>query len=482
MSPVALLVAALTAAAPAVAPKTFAIVVGTNAAPDDTRRNLRFADDDAARYYQLFRTAGADVRLLTSFDGESQAVFADLVDRAIRPNRANFVRVVDEVLAKVERAWSEGQQTVLYFYYAGHGQLIDDEGSITLIDGPLNRRDFRSLFLARSRATLTHVIVDACKSYFFVAGRGGLRREAYGRGFAGPEIRDNVGYVLSTSNDADSHEWAAFGGGIVSHEVRSALVGGADANGDGAVDYRELAAFVRVANEAVPVARYRPNIYIQPPDSRRAAPVFSPRPSADTARVSVDLPGAGRLIVHDGRGVRYADVHKAAGEAISLTLGAPFPHRLQWGARTYLVPRPARRGAALKLTDLPFTETSTLVSARGDIHEAFTHLFTTPFDRDVVRGFRLAEDRVDTILRSAPVPEKSVWVPALVGSSAVILGTGIALTVLAADARVDSRAGPQADRPAAADRANAFQYSAGAAYAVGATALVAGLVLYFLEE
>ena len=467
----------LLAAAPAIPGTQFAIVVGTNTAPDDVRRDLRFADDDAARYHQLFAQSGIESHLLTSFDGESQQVFPDLVDAAVRPTHGNFLRVVAEVRARMSEARDRGLRTTLYFFYAGHGQLSDGEGSVTLLDSKLSGREFRELVLDDSPATLTHVIIDACKSYFFVAGRG-LRRERYSGDFAGPARRDDVGYILSTSNDADSHEWAVFGGGVASHEVRSALVGAADADGSGSVDYGELAAFVGVANEAVPIARYRPQIFIQPPKGNRAAPVFAPSRLPSSAQLRIEGPEAGRIVVHDARGVRYADVHKGANHSVRLVLGPPFPYRVRFNDRTFLV----RGGGATSLSEMPSVPTSTAVAARGDIHAAFDQLFATPFDAEVVRGFKLAEDRVAAMIATqAPAPRDPVPY-VLLGSGAVATALGVLFTALAADARVDARTGPQVDRPGAMDRATAFEWTAGATFALGAATIASGVVMLVMED
>ena len=77
----------------------------------------------------------------------------------------------------------------------------------------------------------SHLIIDACYSYFLAFGRGpgGRRREvpsfATAEGLAG---RSDVGLLLSTTSARESHEWAGFQAGIFSHEVRSGLYGAAD--------------------------------------------------------------------------------------------------------------------------------------------------------------------------------------------------------------------------------------------------------------
>src|SRR5262249_46623715 len=138
-----------------------------------------------------------------------------------------------------------------------------------LADGHLSRHDLEDRILARSAADTNHVIIDACRSYYIAydRGPGGQRRkwlEPYFESGAASPFR-NTGFVLASSSGGRTHEWEEFQAGIFSHEVRSGLLGGADTNGDGRITYAELAAFVRVANQAVRNGRYRPEILARAP-------------------------------------------------------------------------------------------------------------------------------------------------------------------------------------------------------------------------
>ena len=53
--------------------------------------------------------------------------------------------------------------------------------------------------------------------------------------------------------------------------MRSALYGAADADGNGRVDYREVAAFVQQANASIPNDKYRSSVFARPP---RYSPVL----------------------------------------------------------------------------------------------------------------------------------------------------------------------------------------------------------------
>ena len=76
-----------------------------------------------------------------------------------------------------------------------------------------------------------------------------------------------MGVFLSTSADGEAFEWSEIQSGIFSHVVRSGLLGGADADGDGQVSYLELAAFVDTATTDVRNPNMRPHVF-----SRGACP------------------------------------------------------------------------------------------------------------------------------------------------------------------------------------------------------------------
>src|SRR5262249_39485336 len=142
------------------------------------------------------------------------------------------------------------------------------EGYLTLEDGRLTGAALQAEVVDRVAADQAHLVVDACYSMFLVYGRGpgGDRRELHGFARLGNLARrPDVGLLLSTSSARESHEWGAFEAGGFSPEVRSGLYGAADADGDGRVSYREIAAFVDRANAAVPGERFRPDVFARPP-------------------------------------------------------------------------------------------------------------------------------------------------------------------------------------------------------------------------
>src|SRR4051812_33975149 len=94
------LVAVLLAGAVEARSRTYALVIGNNAAPQttgDALPTLRYADDDAARYFQFFARFADHARVLTVLDAESQRRYPDVAARARAPNAAELSAAVEEL-------------------------------------------------------------------------------------------------------------------------------------------------------------------------------------------------------------------------------------------------------------------------------------------------------------------------------------------------------------------------------------------------
>jgi hypothetical protein len=446
---------------------SFGIVVGHNGALGDGRADLRFADDDAVRMHALLEAGGVATQLLTTLDADSQENFPDALKIAQPPTLSALERAAATVRDQVNAAIQRGEKPTVYFFYSGHGEVQGGEGQVGLAGGRLRRRDLYRLIINGIPAHRTHVIIDACKSYFLVGGRGPSGRVTpYHQAFARPKAPPGVGFILSTSADADSHEWAALPGGIFSHEVRSGLVGAADANADGAVEYTELAAFVGLANRTVPLPQFRPQVFIRPPAADARAPIFTPGRMRSASTLALPAEATGRLSIRDARGMRYADAHKAATHPLKIALLAPHRYSIRW--RDSVLELTAD-GQPRQLADAkPVVET---VAARSAAHRAFEHLFGAPFNASVVDGYRLG--LADAV---PPPPESDPWTPVWVGTgSALLVGAGV-LGFFALDAQVEAGQAPQAERADLNQRTQVLGWSATGAATAGLFAL--GVALY----
>jgi len=465
--------AAARADGPAPATATFALVIGSNRSVDANLAPLRYADDDAARYLDLFRLLGARTYLLTRLDENTRRLHPQAAAEAIDPRKASLDAAVAGLAADVARAAERNVETLVYFVYAGHGDVKDGEGYITLEDARLTGGDLARIF-ARIPATRIHLIADACASYFlaYSRGPGGERRPigAFGAGTA-LAADGRVGFLLSTSSARESHEWEAFQSGVFSHEVRSGLYGAADADGDGQVSYREIAAFVARANARIPNERFRPDLHARAPrgegtllDLRRVG-----------RRLEIDGKHAGHYYLEDARGVRLADVHNAAGASVSLVRPPPsgraYLRQVDDDTERVIDPAPAVVSVADLAPEPP------RVASRGAAHEAFGTIFSVPFDRGAVEAY---PDPVAPPDAAPAPPRTSLRRPIAIGTLAVggaaVLAGG-AFTVAAALRHDDAPGQSQAELAAMNDAVADRQTAATALYVGGGVAIATGLFL-----
>ena len=360
--------------------QNFALVLGLNRSLDEDRAPLRYADDDAMQYATLLRELGIKTWLLTEPDDDTARLYGDLqIDGA--PSHAGMLAALGVINGEIARHQNTGGTAAFYFVYAGHGDVRNGEGYVTLADGPLTRTDFYVNVIGRSLADINHVVIDACKAYYLVFGRGEAEppeRVAYAKPF-GEDMwfrRENTGFLLSTSSAGESHEWEAFQSGVFSHEVRSALRGAADLNADGKLSYNEVAAFVYAANKAIPNAKYRPDFLAIPPVHDDT---FANLNNEESATLILDAAEPHHYLIESGDGHRLADVRPGV-TGLTIRIG---------GGQSYLLNLDTNReyelngsGETVRLSTLEGN--APRVGARGAAQKAFTHLFAHPFDESAI--------------------------------------------------------------------------------------------------
>lgn len=460
-------------------PERHAVIVGVNTPVSEGVSELAFADDDAVLTERLLAGAGIETELFVRLDEDSASLFSAAPIRSA-PTREAVLAAFDRAFEAIARAKTEGRPTELYFFYSGHGDVEDGEGFVALADGRLSRTDLFERVLARSPADKNHVVIDACRSYFLVFPKGpGGRRAPHALGVtSSPERFANTGFVLSTSSDRDSHEWSRFRAGVFSHEVRSALYGGADIDRDGTISYAELGAFITVANGAIPNPRFRPDAIVRPPktdDDPRVSPMFS-WPSADDVRVDVPPEASlGHVYLEDAVGVRLADAHPSDGQTLTLYAPASRPLFLR-GVRVnreYAIQRSSP--VVLAMNDAQDAS----VSEKGAVHLAFQQLFGEPVTAADVDSFA-AQQRIEV-----SVEPEATWrhdvktaAPWVAGGGAV---AGVGLWLGAAAVKSAASDGTGAERAAANGRISAMQTGAVVGVSVAAVAAVTWLVLELSE-
>jgi hypothetical protein len=466
---------------------TFALIIGSNLSVDPDLPPLKYADDDAASYLDLFRVLGARTYLLSRLDDNTRRLHAQAAAEALEPRRAALEQAVAQITADVTRARDRQVDTVLYIVYAGHGNVRDGEGYVTLEDMRITGGDLARI-VASIPATRVHIIVDACASYYlaYSRGPGGERRPLSGFQDSSQLASDpRVGLLLSTSSARESHEWDGFQAGVFSHEVRSGLYGAADADGDGRVSYREIAAFIGRANGAIPNDRFRPQVLARAP--RESDTLLDLRHGLER-RLDIDGAHAAHYWLEDSRGVRLLDVHNGSGQAVHLVRPSPdgpiYVRRAGDDTEYVLAPSPDVES----LADLEGGPAR--VAARGAAHEAFGLLFSLPFDRDVVATYvepaapeagppPPGMSRLDL---APPVPAARNARRALawsgVGLGTVGAGVGIALSISAATvAGGSSRQESQADVARRNDRISALDTGALVSFLAGGLAMATGVTL-----
>lgn len=375
----------------------FALIIGNNQPPRSDLPRLRYADDDAVRWAVLFDTLGARVEVLTELDDESNQLYGGVVPPFHAPSRAGLSAAVDRIASQIADARHSGAHVVFYFIYAGHGDVEDGKGYVALTDAHFTREDLANQVLGVVRADTNHVIVDACRASYFLTNRGpGGERRAWQDSYFRPSDTSlgNTGFLLASSSSGLSHEWEEFQAGIFSHEVRSGLMGPADANGDGLITYRELTGFVRLANRPVHNERFRPQILSRVPSGGddvlldlREGHAGSVALGAPPAAGGSDAPAPwSHLVLEDRAGVRWVDFHPGAAPTTRVLLphvswnGPGFYLRSLATSTEYSVPA----GADIDLAQL--TPRAPSLLHRGAIHDAFTHLFELAFDQAALDG------------------------------------------------------------------------------------------------
>lgn len=360
---------------------TFALVVTNNKSLTLSRPDLRYADDDGAKYYELFRMLAPEenVSLLTTFDRDTSRAFPDLGAKVVAPEKRQVLARFADVARRVGEAKAAGKQVDFYFVFAGHGDVDQGKGFLELEGGRLVSDELEALVRAVP-STRTHVILDSCNAFFVLnARKPGGRRFATGAE-AGERLNHalpNVGVFLSTSAEAETFEWSELGAGIFSHAVRSGLSGAADANADGDVTYEELAAFVATASKRIKNARFRPNVFARGPSGRSDEPLFRTR-YASGKRFTVE-PTFPRLTLRDADEVPWIDAHFEAGAARTLVI----PARVAQNATLDVVDGSGAhvRHPTRVNDDVLAVEASTantVLAARGP-GDLFRNLFADPF-------------------------------------------------------------------------------------------------------
>jgi hypothetical protein len=411
--------------APPVRTATFALIIGANDSVDHELKPLLYADDDAARYYLLFRSLGARTVLLTRPDDNTRRVLPSAVAFAALPRRRALNEAVATLANEVRSARAIGIHTAFYFLFAGHGNAHEGQAYLTLEDYRLTGDELDRAVLREVGAAESHVIVDACYSYYLAYQRGPGGRARMVRGFSASAggLSPEVGLLLSTSSGRESHEWDGFQAGVFSHEVRSGLHGAADLDGDGRISYREIAAFVVRANAAIPNDRLRPDVFARPPHG--STRLLDLRPGLDRSVVVDPEAKAGHYLLEDRAGNRLVEFHSAPNKQVRLIRSSEdtmFLRHVPTGHEHELASTAGQVHIA-RLLSKPAP-----VRSRGAAHHAFSLIFSLAFDEGALAHYRLPDPELASSAADQPPPvpvwRRALAVSAVVGSAAAGVTSG----------------------------------------------------------
>lgn len=326
--------AAATTAPPAA--DLFAIVVGHNGGAAGLPP-LRFADDDAIRFWYLLSglAAGperAQVRLLTRIDGDTRG---DLQRAGLRPrpdgppSREGVLGALESVKQALAARPPGARPAVFYFVYAGHGLagriLLDSEAGAG--EAALTGHELRAAIAGLTQAApglRAYVFLDACRSQSLFTERGPARDDALGPDLAGEaaalEAKAGaapIGVLTAAFSGRPAGEVRALGAGYFSHVLASGMAGAADADGDEQVSFAELAAFVAYNTERLTAQRP----WFSPPGGDMHAPVVDLRRGAGRMELSEAPPGRYLVEAATGKPI-FVEAIKASRRPLRLTLPA----------------------------------------------------------------------------------------------------------------------------------------------------------------
>ncbi|HEX6837844.1 MAG TPA: hypothetical protein VF334_14790, partial [Polyangia bacterium] len=405
--------------------KTYAVIIAENRSLDPGVKPLQFADDDGAKTWELFSLFADRTALFVVLDADTARLHPDAARAAESPERAAIFDKLARYNVEMAHDVDRGDVPELFFIYAGHGDVDGTgQGYVNLRDAKLTRAELYRDIIAPSKAKFVHVIVDACKSYFLVNARGSNKRwvddsvppeegaagDAHLQAFLEEEQLERhprAGVIVATSGDQETHEWARYRGGILSHELRSALSGAADVNGDGRIEYSELRAFLAAANARVRNPEARVDVFARAPALDRHRALVDLRQASPLARYLHFGAGlGGRFYVEDDRGVRIADLNKEANASFDVMVSS----RHAYYVRSEDQEAEARIGERrLEVSSLPWHARA--IAARGAIDATFRNdLYREPYGRGFYDGFVATsgdlpvEDSAAPFLVSKPPP------------------------------------------------------------------------------
>jgi uncharacterized caspase-like protein len=377
--------------------KLYAIAIGNNTVPANAGVEiapLHYADDDAAAFFTFARGLGAEARLLTNMDVDSQLRFPELAAKSRAPTLKELRRTVDELRAQMSADVAIKDRPVLLFFYSGHGLGATDDrpAALTLQDeGLTQQRLYEDVLGALPDATI-HVLIDACHAEDVVRPRDlnlpvvVASKEEVEQVMTETTLGrfHNVGAIVAAATNGQTHEWDQYHQGVFTHELLSGLRGAADVNEDSAIEYSELGAYLSSANREVPDLRARLKVITSPPVADRRQPIIELKRTRGALRVRFNGGKPGYFYIEDRHGNRLVEMRSEENYRFQLYLPPDEP--LYFVSAEKTVEFEGRSGDVLDGNELALRHAD--LRSRGAMSAALRHgLFAAPFGPNYYRGF-----------------------------------------------------------------------------------------------
>jgi hypothetical protein len=488
----------LTSAQANAATALFSLAVGHNGLPTDARASgvgvLSFADDDALAVHELARTVARRSVVLALPDRSTQARYPSSRDTR-PPSLVELRRALVELGADIASATRAGDEVTVWFFYSGHGWLDADGGAnLTLADGSLSQNMLYDEVLPALSGRTVHLMIDACHAEALIRSRDVMAQtvEVSASEIASASLRSrlaktpNVGAIMASASNTQAHEWDDYQTGVFTHELLSGLRGGADVNGDGRVEYSEMAAFLAAANREVTDPRARLTTVVAAPKLYPRVAILDTRGVRSLAHLQGRAHHLGRFQIDDQRGNRLLDLRAESDFVVDVVMPAGEPLLLSNGSGEVSLVAPIDRPTNLE--DLSLGKGP--VRPRSALAESMRRgLFAAEFGPSYYGGFvdssdahlvpvELAPAGVRVAVRQPPRSDhrRAAWSAfAVAGASVVTAGI---FAVLAGRAYVDFQdADFERSSIAARDRYHRYGVIALSAATIGA---LSGAVGYWL--
>jgi hypothetical protein len=281
----------------------FGVILGNNRGRDP-ERELRFAERDARRIYDVLIELGGfspqSLHLVLGGDAEQAR------------------QAIGRVQAELQRvASSSAHKTLFLFYYSGHAE--DDV--LELGRSALPYAEIREL-MHGAAATTRIALIDACHSGNMVSSKGGRRQSGYEIALVDELVSRGYAIVTSGAEDELSQESAEIRGAFFTNYLVSGLRGAADQSGDGRVTLAEAYRYAygrTVARTSLSLGGTQHPMY----EFRLAGrgEVVLTQEQVGGSRITVTPPGDGRVVVlDDQREHMVADADARFGEPLRINV------------------------------------------------------------------------------------------------------------------------------------------------------------------